>query len=70
MVTCLTPPWNLGPCDSLINIFNLIAAIFDISARFRLMGAFIGKCSYIPFLIRWDLVADWKPKSNFIKKLF
>ncbi len=64
MIMCLTPFWELGPCDAMINVFNLIAAIFDISARFRLMGTFIGTCTYIPFLIRWDLVPPWKKPSN------
>jgi uncharacterized membrane-anchored protein YitT (DUF2179 family) len=61
---CLTPFWDLGPCDAMINIFMLIAAIFDISARFRLLGTFVGTCTYIPFLIRWDLVPPWKKESN------
>lgn len=64
MIMCMTPFWELGPCDSMINVFQIIAAIFDISYRLRLISTFIGACTYIPFLIRWDLLISWKKPSK------
>lgn len=60
----MTPQWRLGPCDAISNVQNLLASIFDVSARIRLVGTFIGYCTYIPFLIRWDLIPEWQPHSN------
>jgi len=60
----MTPSWSVGPCDAIQNMQNMLSAMFDISARIRLSGSFIGLCTYIPFLIRWDLVPDWEGPSN------
>jgi hypothetical protein len=57
MAMCLTYRIDtIGPCDAIVNINTIIAAIFSIPGRMRLMMAFTRVCTYIPFLIRWDIL--------------
>lgn len=64
LAVCGTPLENIGPCDSIINPEMIIKAMFDVPARLRLSYAFTGMCTYIPFLIRWDLVPKWKKPDS------
>jgi hypothetical protein len=54
---------DLGPCNAIISIGTMIRAIFDMPTRFRVINAFT-TCTYVPFLIRWDLVPKWKRPSK------
>lgn len=59
MITCWVFIDKISPCENLINLETLIMAIFDMSLRLRLLNSFTS-CTYIPFLIRWDLVPKFK----------
>lgn len=56
---CRTNPFNFGPCDALVNIQTIIMSIFIIPLRLRLIHSFIMVCTYVPFLIRWDLIPPY-----------
>ena len=58
MLACKTSMESFGPCDSMISLQTIIMAAFIPSLRLRLVMTF-GICTYIPFLIRWDLVPKW-----------
>lgn len=57
---CLTYRLDtIGPCDAIVNLSTIIKAIFTMPGRLRLMMAFTGTCTYIPFLIRWDILVPF-----------
>lgn len=58
VIACKTNLNSFGPCDSMISLQTIIMAAFIPSLRLRLVMMF-GICTYIPFLIRWDLVPKW-----------
>jgi hypothetical protein len=64
MVQCKVGLDQLAPCQGIISLDMAIKAIVDISLRMRMMFAF-ALCTYIPFLVRWDLVPKWKRPSKF-----
>ena len=66
MAACKTSLNNFGACDNMVNLSTIIMAAFIPSLRLRLIMMF-GLCTYIPFLIRWDLVPKWK-ESNYGKE--
>ena len=55
MAFCLTGMENFGPCDGLFNLETVIKAAFMIPLRLTLANS-MSMCTYIPFLIRWNLV--------------
>lgn len=59
MIMCNVWIDKISECDALINLEVIIKAIFSIPNRNSLMMIF-SQCTYIPFLIRWDLVPPWK----------
>lgn len=61
-ITCRVWINKIPECDALINIEVVIKAMLSIPDRFKLTYIF-SQCTYIPFLIRWDLVPPWKPKQ-------
>lgn len=64
MVVCKTKIDSFGPCASLISLQTIIMAAMIPSLRIRLVMIF-GMCTYIPFLVRWDLVPKWiRPTSD------
>jgi hypothetical protein len=54
---------DLPPCQNIISLDLAIKAILDVSLRMRLIMSFTD-CTYIPFLIRWDLVPPWENSSQ------
>lgn len=62
-IVCKTSINNFGPCDSLINVQSIMMAIFIPSSAIRL-GMMFGYCTYIPFLVRWDLIPPWKKPNQ------
>lgn len=64
MVVCKTKIDSFGSCGSLISLQTIIMAAMIPSLRIRLIMIF-GMCTYIPFLVRWDLVPKWiRPRSD------
>jgi hypothetical protein len=64
MIMCAAGLEDFSPCDSIVNPTMIIEAITSVPARLRLASAFSFECTYIPFLIRWDLVPKWKPSNK------
>lgn len=58
MIMCGVWISKIAECDALINLRVIIKAMFVIPNRTSLMMIF-NLCTYIPFLIRWDLVPKW-----------
>lgn len=63
MVICRVWINQLPTCDALINLQVLIKAMMFIPDRIKL-GYMFNMCTYIPFLIRWDLVPKWKEEQK------
>ena len=59
---------DFSQCDGIISLELAIKAIVDVSLRIRMIMSFTD-CSYIPFLIRWDLVPPWVSDTENSKKL-
>ena len=58
MAFCQTGMENFGPCDGLFNLETLLKSIINISLRLTL-GNSMFLCTYIPFLVRWNLLPPY-----------
>jgi hypothetical protein len=60
MIICKAGLNDIAPCAAAINIPTIIAAIIQIPQRLRLGLKFSPLCTYIPFLVHWDLVPEFE----------
>ena len=59
MIQCQVSLFEFPECAALINLETIIKSMLVIPHRLSLTMIFT-QCTYIPFLIRWDLVPKWK----------
>ena len=58
MAACQVPMDAIDPCAAFSSIGTIVASVVDLGLRVTLSNMFTN-CSYIPFLVRWDLVPPY-----------
>ena len=61
--TCQVMFDKFAPCD-LFSPYMAIQSIMDLTLKLFIVNAFTD-CTFIPFLVRWDIVPKWKKPSKF-----